>query len=1177
MSIECILHTLLFRPSHAGKNRLRAAFWCGDMVIKYKVNALAFACALLLLFILGSIGKTAQAEEAVDSGSLFDHQVQSTPNGDHSVDLRHGSFNYSLPITFPKGRGAATPSLSLNYSSDGALWSNAGHGWSLGLSRITREGPYDRVRGTTGPPTFGDDCSPGSDTFFLNGERLVRDDSDPNRFHTLHENNTIIRAHCNGNRIYRWKIYNKDGSFHFYGGTSISRLHPQGFLPGRECGDEDLSYYDRCAAQWYQSSFHDRNGNTVNYKYEPATQHGKNYLQLKSISWADGYWKAFLHYPVRYDESSHFSESFIRTESGTVVDYEFRIGQIDICAGMEGIIDPEVCGGLQDIGALCGGAYDPHHCDNPPALNSKKLFKRYTFSYENHLHSYLTKVTEYGSRKCSDPAPWVPHPYPCPPVKTTSYKFDYNYPAKRASDLGEPGAGWELDNDYSLSPHFMAMYGNHCNSLGGSGLSNCNVGTGARFMDLNADGWTDVLHFLEYEDSDHDGDIDGWFESEVGYYRLGGPEGFSDPIYSSEWTDPNTSFPFSEWVNGGDPQGMITLSNGTISVDINGDSRVDLVRAFRNEINGSICHRIALNKEDNSGWEASNCNDSRLPEDLYITKWADGYREVCGHGYWENVTWLTAIDQGVRFVDLDGDRLPEIVQAKSKFNQDYFVQWPDDPDDAHILCNTPFERQYLGSTVRIWENKWDECEGQGVDCWELVPEEGHRLSGYLKHLLNEDGDYPVIFAVELSHETPLRGTIYSSKPTHNVGVGHISDYFLRELRDVNADGLPDLVSIGFLGDKKRASLNYGNGWKHTTLRGFERLSEDGDRHLDLNGDGILDFLSVTYRHSTTDPYSDGRFILGGQHRSGLTDELRYPEDYSQVWIRSSDGAGCYGDCITVPEHKEAFYAEPGSKHVDFGIRYVDVNNDGRDDMLRSFSDQRTEYGHGVVHEAWINKLEDEHAGTLRSIRLPFGATLDISYEFLGPKRSENQGHEFPFRKRVVDQTVFTKPSPVNNATQLATTYQYRNGRYDSDRMRFMGFEKVIVNTSGTGIEESIVETIYHTSEDLLGRVENTILKDVSGKLIKSENYIYHADQDGEEPFDRPLHTHTITISSSEGEASRSTKVEYLYDGNSYGNVRRKIEHGDIDLSGDERSIDYIYKLRFCFRWIDWFRRKNHPL
>ena len=50
-----------------------------------------------------------------------------------------GSLGFQYPLTIPTGRGAATPSLSLNYSSqDKNFASLAGYGWSLPLSNIHR-------------------------------------------------------------------------------------------------------------------------------------------------------------------------------------------------------------------------------------------------------------------------------------------------------------------------------------------------------------------------------------------------------------------------------------------------------------------------------------------------------------------------------------------------------------------------------------------------------------------------------------------------------------------------------------------------------------------------------------------------------------------------------------------------------------------------------------------------------------------------------------------------------------------------------------------------------------------------------------------------------------------------------------------------------------------------------
>ncbi len=57
-------------------------------------------------------------------------------NEDSNVSTQTGSFEYSYLIVVPPGRGGATPSLTLRYSSQGALYGTFAAGWTLQLPEI---------------------------------------------------------------------------------------------------------------------------------------------------------------------------------------------------------------------------------------------------------------------------------------------------------------------------------------------------------------------------------------------------------------------------------------------------------------------------------------------------------------------------------------------------------------------------------------------------------------------------------------------------------------------------------------------------------------------------------------------------------------------------------------------------------------------------------------------------------------------------------------------------------------------------------------------------------------------------------------------------------------------------------------------------------------------------------
>jgi hypothetical protein len=67
-------------------------------------------------------------------------KTRSIGAGDATVATQTGALEYGYPLNLPPGRGGATPSLGLHYSSRGAIYgSGLGHGWSLPVPEIRRD------------------------------------------------------------------------------------------------------------------------------------------------------------------------------------------------------------------------------------------------------------------------------------------------------------------------------------------------------------------------------------------------------------------------------------------------------------------------------------------------------------------------------------------------------------------------------------------------------------------------------------------------------------------------------------------------------------------------------------------------------------------------------------------------------------------------------------------------------------------------------------------------------------------------------------------------------------------------------------------------------------------------------------------------------------------------------
>ncbi len=169
-------------------------------------------------------------------------QTLSLPSGPGSIEglgesfqpqLNSGTFNYAVPLAFPKCRGDVMPAVSLTYGSGNGN-GPVGIGWALGIPRVQRQ--TDK-----GLPLYND-----SDRFIdSNSEELV---ATADGYHRAKNESSFIRyQRTNG----WWKVTLPDGTVYALGQTLQARLERS---PGETFA-------------WLLESAQDLNGNRVEYKY----------------------------------------------------------------------------------------------------------------------------------------------------------------------------------------------------------------------------------------------------------------------------------------------------------------------------------------------------------------------------------------------------------------------------------------------------------------------------------------------------------------------------------------------------------------------------------------------------------------------------------------------------------------------------------------------------------------------------------------------------------------------------------------------------------------------------------------------------------------------------------------------------------------------------------------------
>ncbi|MFZ5497238.1 MAG: FG-GAP-like repeat-containing protein [Verrucomicrobiota bacterium] len=415
-----------------------------------------------------------------------------------------------------------------------------------------------------------------------------------------------------------------------------------------------------------------------------------------------------------------------------------------------------------------------------------------------------------------------------------------SYPAL-AFDYGTPAYGWEQPPNFNFTPtYFLA-----------DNLGNDNKGypAGTGFVDLNGDGRTDFVIKRDGAGVDNAQLNTGTGWSESIDYRLPYPlaiasdskdtgarfvdfdaDGLVDFVYrrldANGNPDPNAN---KAWRNNGSgwtdvtgqwglpaPTARDTSSGSDFSkhagrfVDLNGDGRADFV-AFITP--GGAKTNIAAYLNTGSGWAYDGSYSNLLVS-------------------------VDIADKQARFLDLNGDGLPDIVAAYKN-----------------------------GSTVEhyTWLNNgsgWNTDTSYHLPTWIAEKDEPRVGAEFVD--LNGDGLIDLIWA----RETPLpvvSGFALNTGAGWNINATGLGNFtppaeFGREdyasggatFMDFNADGLPDLLMARHLADvtSKSVHIGSGSGWQPATdtswhLPGnllIQNYTSIGADFVDFDGDGVADHV-----------------------------------------------------------------------------------------------------------------------------------------------------------------------------------------------------------------------------------------------------------------------------------------------------------------------------------------------
>ncbi len=335
---------------------------------------------------------------------------------------------------------------------------------------------------------------------------------------------------------------------------------------------------------------------------------------------------------------------------------------------------------------------------------------------------------------------------------------------------------------------------------------------GTRLVDVNGDGLADIIRYYS-----------GMSSSTQKLYFNNGDDGWDE---NTTWNWSGLNLPFTAYSSQGDDNPRNDW--GTRFADVNGDGLTDVLVGHDSNTASLDTQKVYINT--GSGWQY----DSGWTLPLYFTR------------YYSSRIW----DNGVRIGDINGDRLPDLVQA-------YWNTGDQLVSNVYINTGSGWTLSTAWSAPEPFTRCYT-CSGRGADL-------GTQLID-----VNNDGLDDIVRGY---YKSTYGGT---NKVYLNTGTGwqyasswQLPDYFIYHdntvpdngyrFGEVNGDGLIDIVRNTAANSSARATfINTGTGWTPNITANppsgvpfvsvtTGMLGDYGTRLLDIDGDGIADLI-----HSWTD-------------------------------------------------------------------------------------------------------------------------------------------------------------------------------------------------------------------------------------------------------------------------------------------------------------------------------------
>jgi RHS repeat-associated protein len=707
------------------------------------------------------------------------------------------------------------------------------------------------------------------------------------------------------------------------------------------------------------------------------------------------------------------------------------------------------------------------------ASSAGSLLRQYRLDYEcgNGLtangncvtgRSRLVAVTEYGSNGTNG--------VPLPP-QTFAWQEDPFY----ASYTG-----------YGLSPPFYPL----TNFSGRDGTAPSGWDGGMRVADLDGDGRPDLL--LAFFN---------WGTAYRGAW-LNTPTGWTSNVAYTLPTVAQGSIGLPDWAgfaarDSGVPGGY---DAGLRLVDLNGDGKPDLVWGI---YSAPYAYTMAWINNGNKDCTTPGC--AWTPAAGYMLP-SVNYKQIVFTE--RDATSWSGWDAGVRFADVNGDGLPDLVQAYSLdgvSTQNVFLNngngWTLSAAFALPASYLVFASRMSGGVSQPRGLQLVDLDSDGRadilyahsqtggwvrGAWLNIGSGWTAAAGYLP---------PIPFTGDFSNNAcPTSGS-------PDLGV---------RIADVNGDGKPDLL-WGWRAHpcpspnlSSGAWLNSGSGWvadsRYAPPEAFiAETTDNGLRIADVNGDGKPDL----------------------------------------VWgLDASRNAWVNGPAGWVQEGRYAPPVAFRAGGADQGVQIVDLSGHGTSEYIQSL------YNYGsYVYGEWLRS--GIAPDLLASVKNGIGGELVISYESaaMTPGAIAPQGGGFGIPNTAPQQLVASVTSRDGRGGSYTTVYGYYNARVQPGSVqdqRNLGFTWMSMKDLQTG--QSTVTYYNQTLDGCEGHVAQVGSYDANGLLAGVKIYDYERRSSTSPPSELCLEGSQTATTYVRGVAGFSQTTATTWD--AYGNPSVKTQSAD---------------------------------